>query len=352
MDRISRGGVRLVFPLEERLMHKGFLWLAFLSIGAPAWASGALVDFDGASRATASEGWLIGEAKLTPEKVLNYWTPEKLRAARPITPIATERDLELAGADMKTLKKPAPAPLFVSSRIVPQAADTAYPYSAVGRLAFNTPGGQASCSAAVIAPRLIITAGHCVHLGSGGQGGFYSNFVFVPSYRNGSGPSGSWAAAAWATTTVWATGGGHVPNARDFAVLELSDSGGHRIAEVTGAFNYLPSHLFPNIVTLIGYPSNIDGTQLMHQVVSQGIGAGGSGTYVFGSDMGTGSSGGPWVQGFGIPGDGQFVAAPNAIVGVTSYLLQGANREGSSVPDASVTAMLNQMCAHRDGNCN
>jgi hypothetical protein len=293
---------------------------------------------------------LIQESGQTADEVIAYWTPERLQAAEALLAAVSESDLRAAGADERVLEKRVSAPLFTSSRIVPQTADTAYPYSTVGRLTFTIPGqGTASCSAAVISQRLVLTAGHCVHRGSEDTLGFYTNFMFTPAYRNGQAPFGTWTATAYSVTAAWAAGKGIFPNPGDFGVLEIADQQGKRIGDATGWLGVLPNHLFPNIVTSLGYPSNIDGGKLMHQVVSQGIGPTGARTYAYGSDM-KGAGGGPWVQSFGIPGTGQS-GVFNAIVGVTSFEVAGSNEVASSTFDAKALAMVNQLCARKPGNC-
>jgi hypothetical protein len=82
--------------------------------------------------------------------------------------------------------------LYSSSRLIPRSAREARPYRAAGKLFGTIPGsGEFECSAAVIAPRLVLTAGHCVHDGSGGADGFFEDFVFVPAYERATLPTGS-----------------------------------------------------------------------------------------------------------------------------------------------------------------
>jgi hypothetical protein len=294
---------------------------------------------------------LVQESGQRAEEVLAFWTPERVRAAEDLLAVVPEADLRAAGAEERAFERSAPsAPLFTSSRIVPESADTAYPYSTVGRLTFTIPGqGTASCSAAVINRRLVLTAGHCVHRGSEDTLGFYTNFMFTPAYHNGQAPFGAWTATAYAVTGAWAAGKGIYPNPGDFGILEIADQQGKRIGDVTGRLNVLPNHLFPNIVTSLGYPSNIDGGKLMHQVVSQGIGPTGARTYAYGSDM-QGAGGGPWVQSFGRPGAGQS-GIFNAVVGVTSFGVAGSDKVSSSTFDAKALALVTQLCARQPGNC-
>ena len=82
-----------------------------------------------------------------------------------------------------------PAP-FTSSRVYPLSSDRARIFRTVGRLFFQTPAGPMVCSAVVVGPRVLATAGHCLHPGGPGRR-FYSAFSFVPAYRNGAAPFGT-----------------------------------------------------------------------------------------------------------------------------------------------------------------
>lgn len=250
---------------------------------------------------------------------------------------------------------------FTSSRLIPLSADLQYPYRAVGKLFLTVPGvGPATCSAAVIRPRIILTAGHCVHSGSGGADGFYTNFVFVPAFRDGASPYQAWNGVYAIAPATWTNGRGSVPNAADYAVIELQDRivGGavRRIGMVTGQLGVQILKLIPNHAHLLGYPSNLDRGLKMHQVTAASFATGGNNTIIYGSDMGPGSSGGPWVENFQAPAIGQIGGSnsgSNLIVGITSYgaTTMGPMIEGSSILDSRFTAILNAVCAHRPGNC-
>lgn len=249
---------------------------------------------------------------------------------------------------------------FSSSRLVPDTARLYYPYRAVGKLFFKKGNQNFICSAAVLRPRLILTAGHCVHQGSGGAGGFFGNFLFVPAYHNGSAPYQAWNWRWVTTTSEWSNGGGAVPNKADFAIIELEDrrfgSQTKKIGQVTGWLGYRTNALNPNHTKKLGYPGNHDNAQIMHQVDSQHFRNGGQSTVLYGSDMRGGSSGGPWVENFGVKAAGQtggLAPWPNRIVGVTSYgyVAVGPKVQGSSILNQSFLTILNAACAHRAGNC-
>jgi V8-like Glu-specific endopeptidase len=338
------------------------------------------------------------------DAVVNYWTAnngERLRRAKPVeakaaispkalstttrttapsvegegrapsvTVPASTQQLVTPTTQAQSVKTPGIQPnnfgtagaLFTSSRIIPLSADQFYPYATVGKLFFTDPrtGQDSVCSASVLRPRVVLTAGHCVHRGSGGSNGFYTNFAFVPAYRDGVAPYGVWTWNWVVTTGEWATSNSNFPNAADFAILEVKDQvvsqKTRRIGEITGFLGYQTQRLAPNHATLLGYPVNLDNGQKMHQVTAQSFAAGGNNTVLYGSDMRGGSSGGPWVQNFGIPAVGQvdgLERSGNRIIGVTSFgpTAIGPLYQGSSILNDSFLRILNRACSRKSGNC-
>jgi V8-like Glu-specific endopeptidase len=252
--------------------------------------------------------------------------------------------------------------LFSSSRLVPLTADQSYPYRTVGKLFFTIPGkGDYLCSASVIAYRIVLTAGHCVHSGNGLVSGYYQNFVFVPAYRDGVAPFQEWDWSYVITTLNWFSGNGVVPNAADYAMIEIKDKNYYgvrpqRIGDIVGYLGYRTNALIPNHATLLGYPGNLDSGEKMHQVTAQSLQSTIFNTAEYGSDMGEGASGGPWIQNFGVVADGQTYGLnnfPNQVIGVTSYGYTNPNvlTEGSSILDSRFTSLFTQLCSHQQKNC-
>ena len=252
---------------------------------------------------------------------------------------------------------------YSSSQLVPLDARKHYPYRTVGKLFFQAKvNGQwrdSWCSASVIKPRLILTAGHCVHNGT--SAGWHRRWLFVPAEQNGNAPFQAWNWRYVITTPQWIGGGGAVPNAADFAIIELEDrrfgSQVRRIGTVTGWLGYKLNVLNPNHTKKLGYPGNLDAGKIMHQVDSESHRAVAPNNVEYGSNMRGGSSGGPYVQNFGRPAAGQggepINPEMNRVVGVTSYgyISTEPRVQGSSILNNSFVNILNSACAHRAGNC-
>jgi V8-like Glu-specific endopeptidase len=242
---------------------------------------------------------------------------------------------------------------YTSSRLIPSEAGEAFPYAPVGKLFFSIGENSFVCSGAVIAPRLVLTAGHCVH-GGPGQG-FFDDFTFIPAFNRGDAPFGTWTATAAFVTPGWAASGG-VPHPQDYAFLEIADQDGTSIGDVTGRLAFLPDRLADNHLHLLGYPGNLDGGQEMHQITTGDFFAFNDGTVVYGSDMTGGSSGGPWVQNFNRKASGQGGGqnrARAAVVAVTSYGFTNAaiRAQGGSEFQREFRVLRQDACFNQPGNC-
>ena len=246
---------------------------------------------------------------------------------------------------------------YTSARVNPPALETIYPNRTVGKLFFvgNT-GGNFVCSASVLRLRIVVTAGHCVHRGSGGTGGFHRNFLFVPAFTMGAAPLGTFTPSRVGTTAQWAVSNGAVPNAADFGMFDMNDRAGVKIGSITGFLGFRTLSLIPNHTTKLGYPCNIDACQKMQQVTSQSKSATSPNNVEYGSNARGGSSGGPWVMNYGIQGAGGLTTSLNALVSVTSYgyVSTSPQVQGGSIPDSRAGGfipLLNVMCSLRAGNC-
>jgi V8-like Glu-specific endopeptidase len=266
-----------------------------------------------------------------------------------------DRDLSQAAADdLGSIGEPASGSAkgyFTSARLVPTSADRSYPYSTAGKLFFHIPSqGDFYCSASVIRARLIATAGQCVHSGTASPG-FFTDFQFVPAYRDGAAPFETWDWQYVAVTSTWSGGNGKFPNAADYALIELEDrviSGSTRkIGDVVGYLGYIIQKLRPNHAHILGYTSTFDSGEKLHQVTAQALRNAAQNNVEYGSDMRGGSAGGPLIQDFGDnPSLAKWIGAISYTNTSTAVKVQGA-----SIPDSRFTSLLNTACAHRAGNC-
>jgi V8-like Glu-specific endopeptidase len=66
-----------------------------------------------------------------------------------------------------------------------------------------------SCSATSIASNTknaVWTAGHCLHEGSGGSAGWFTNHIFIPAYETNSNPFGWCYGISLLATAGWTNG--------------------------------------------------------------------------------------------------------------------------------------------------
>jgi hypothetical protein len=302
----------------------------------------------GASQAAAADPLaVVSEAvDQSPAEIREYWTRERMRGAEPV-------ELRMAAGSRDPVRQPAaPEPTGEPTLVLPagpgipetrggildgllgggggastrdavdaSANNTGFPQRVHGKVFFTISGGSDPgnflCSGtAVRSPShtLVWTAGHCVN-DAEFNGGFATNFEFVPGYRNGERPFGEWAARQLFTTSGWQN---NVNIRLDIGAAVLArDRDGQGIQDVVGArgiaFNQSQNQTF----VAFGYPAvstpfrTFDG-QLLYTCTSPRIGnddppGGGPEPMEIDCDMTGGSSGGGWVI------DGQFVNS------VTSY---------------------------------
>lgn len=250
------------------------------------------------------------------------------------------------------------------------ATNTQYPYRASGQLTFQKPNDTRTwyCSASMIKRGLVVTAAHCV--ADYGQSTFYHNFHFYPGRRSGVAPYGNWTVyQMWIKTSYYngtdgcAVYGVVCPN--DVAVLILNTQNGAYVGTQTGWYGYGYNGFgFYNGVThitQIGYPLCLDNGTRMERNDSQGfVSASNSSNTIIGSLMCGGSSGGPWLNNFGIrptlTGTGNGSASnPNTVVGVTSwgYEINHAIKQQGASPfrSTNIVSLVTLACNSRPAAC-
>ena len=239
-----------------------------------------------------------------PAAVRGYWTPARMRAAEPAM-------LELGpGPDAEVRR--ATLPRAAAMETGPQ--NTSHPNRVHGKVFFTVRGGAQPgdylCSATVVNSRahtLVWTAGHCVYDEFGG--GFATNWMFVPGYRNGQRPFGSWVAEELFTTRAWRE---HASIRLDLGAAAVARDGeGRGIEDQIGGLGIAFSQSRNQRFAAFGYPAvptlfrlDFDGQRLYScgspRTADDHPPGSGPATMQIGCDMTAGSSGGGWLTGSGL----------------------------------------------------
>ena len=179
---------------------------------------------------------------------------------------------------------------------------TQYPFVTIGKVFFTQNGSNYVASAASIGNYALLTAGHVVHAGNGKSDGWSTNLVFVPAYKDGARPLGTWAASWLATRTNWYNNGNPGGLWEDIGGAVLHPLNGRKISEVVGWLGFSwnwprEQHWFE-----LGYPAAppFTGGRLNCVAASyayNGTVPGAVPPVATGNDMTGGCSGGPWIRG-------------------------------------------------------
>ncbi|MFD0570239.1 trypsin-like serine peptidase [Kitasatospora gansuensis] len=153
--------------------------------------------------------------------------------------------------------------LSILVAITPAAARTAPPPTGLGttatapvteesaRVGALFSGGDHFCSASVVdspGGTLLLTAAHCLSSADG--------VTFVPGYRNGASPYGSWKVTAVHTTEAWQD---DRDQDEDYALLETApDAAGRTVQSVVGGTPIAYDASLTATARLYGYPSRTD----------------------------------------------------------------------------------------------
>ncbi|HEX5540525.1 MAG TPA: hypothetical protein VFX60_03015 [Micromonospora sp.] len=275
------------------------LALALVVTGAPAaQAKPSTIDRDGNTTTIArtSDGRAVTNEAIAKE-IEAFWTPKRMANAVSMDLV---KPAGAIGLPSRATKPSGPAgtvapmkPSIASSNDVGIQVNES---PAAGKVYFTTPtGATASCSASTVASgkrRLVMTAGHCVHQGRGGQ--WYSNWMFVPQYRNGVRPYGTFVAYNLTARTAWILNSSYD---EDMGIAIMYNGGNWNLTVVdTVGGNGLRWNWGYNVfVTALGYPSNLGGGEV--QYYCQGNTWHGHDQVIrMWCDMTYGSSGGPWLQ--------------------------------------------------------
>jgi hypothetical protein len=286
--------------------------------------------------------------------VQGYWTPQRMAAAKPY-PIPTLTESAQAAGTEITVPGPdgppvlgegfAPAATRSEGASLPGAGAnlstdplttcyhcaipftrwsligkyTKYPNSTVAKMFFtqdadgNGTGENYVCSASTIKPDGDWTAGHCVNNGlngAGANGGWSYNVFVCPSYDNGVLASvGCWGADYLVTLLgYYQSDSGD----QDMGGINTSNTGSVHptmIGNITGWLGWAYNFPRDQHWIALGYPQGAPfaGGKIIMAASSLGYTdswpcAGCPPSNAMGSDLTGGSSGGPWIMQYGLPG--------------------------------------------------
>ncbi len=234
-----------------------------------------------------------------------FWTPRRIRAAKPLSVLEYRSDGRLLTAAGDST----PAAAAPTAQGTDTGDSTLFPNRANGLVLFFYGSTEYQCSGSVVnspAGNVVLTAGHCVI--DPGPGTTATDIVFIPGYRDGAEPYGEWPATSFVTTPEWKnTASTGNPNdsdeAGDMAMLRLGNrpSDNASIQSVVGsvgiAFNQARNQTYMEY----GYPAAFpyDGSRLYEHTsgLSYNDSSFTPATMGISSDFTGGSSGGPWLVG-------------------------------------------------------
>jgi hypothetical protein len=251
------------------MKRAGILLLALLLAGAFA------------ASAQAAQPAKVKEVEKSSAAIKDYWTAARMESAIPL-------DLSTAALGAKQRRAAIPFTRYEPTPYPPMH----------GKVFFSDGIFNYVCSGTALTSgneSVVWTAGHCVHQG---PGAFYRNWAFVPAYKNGARPYGTWTARRLMTTSAWATTGDF---SYDLGAAVMNTNAGATLTDTVGsrgaAFNqpaqqrYL-SHGYPAESPFNGQREWICDSNLGHRDYSAN-----PPTMAIGCDMTGGSSGGGWVVG-------------------------------------------------------
>ncbi len=277
---------------------------------------GAAAPHAGAAPRPHPNGYLAERAPVTAAR---YWTRARMDAARNVSSTARISRDPVGPAAPGGLGGPGGpgGPADSDDPVVfgaPWAGGGAVTRT-TGRVFFTLDGTGYGCSGSVVTSAnasVVMTAAHCV---SDGDGGWATHWIFVPGYRDGREPYGSYPARTYFVASAWEYGADEDDDVAFVVVGRAKVNGAERrVAKVVGS---QPIEFGDRgaIQTVFGYPlqAPYNGQLLDYcagMLLPDPYGAADAGVEC---TMTAGDSGGPWFTGFD-PRTGR-----GTITGVTTF---------------------------------
>ncbi|MDG4785433.1 hypothetical protein O7626_05715 [Micromonospora sp. WMMD1102] len=291
-----------------------------LVLGQPAGAAPA----PGLDPGATAEAWAAGRAAYGADvtehqAIVAYWTPERMRAARPVEESPAYRQAVRQYVESgQTARRTAPD-RGARLTIPPAAGELGTPGSGPvpaalnpnfaanhptartsGKVFFTMGGGNFVCSGTVINSEgqdTVWTAGHCTHPGGPG-GALATNWSFVPAFDDDLAnprPFGTWTAARLIPAPGWTASSNF---GEDMAVAIMNTLNGQHIVTRLGGQGLDVNRGMNVAINAFGYPAEapFDGGNLLRcSGNSQPESPGATQTVRIPCDMTRGSSGGGWL---------------------------------------------------------
>lgn len=261
------------------------------------------------------------------DRVLAYWTPERIRSAQP-------RGFVFGGPGrLEPAAKPIKPPRGGGLATTTGSAwpdGTGKVYRATGRVLFTLPAGNYICSASVATDErsdisVVLTAGHCAF--DQGTHTFATNWMFIPEFDTRDtydctvAVYGCWTADRLVVHAGFANQTGFTQTATlydwAFAVVDTNGATSAQLDATVGSFPIdFRSYATGTPVAAFGYPAGgkySGNNDLIYCNGGLGTDPWNLGrTYKLSCDMTGGSSGGPWLIGFDASGNSGTLASVNS----------------------------------------
>jgi hypothetical protein len=265
----------------------------------------------GLSIATAGTAAAAKPAQTEHQRILAYWTPQRLADAKPRDFVRTP-----GGGFQKAPHQNAKPPRPGGGTTVTGASWTkgGAIQTRSGKVVFTMDSGDYICTGSIVADAgsngvsIVMSAGHCAY--DAADGGFARNWMFIPdfdgapTYTCGNTLYGCWTARALVVDSGFSGSGGFNTQATrhdwSFAVVPTGGKNGQLLESQFGSFSISTSTASGQVYSF-GYPAagkyhGSDLTYCAGPVFNDPYNA--NVTLGMACDMTGGSSGGPWLTSF------------------------------------------------------